>query len=78
MSRLSPADLERITGLRAAYAQRRWFERHYGAKLPYDRSGPIITAAAFEALVAKSCGLRVEPEHAPRPQVRLVRGRAAA
>ena len=78
MSRLTPADLERITGLRRAGAQRRWFQEHLGAALPCDRAGPIITSAAFEALVAKSCGLRVEgavPQ--ARPEVRLVRRKAA-
>lgn len=69
--RLSPEKLHEITGLSLPSAQARWFRQHYGIALPADRRGPIITAQAFEGLVAKRCGLTVV--EAARPQVKLTR-----
>lgn len=70
--RLPPDKLAQITGLSLPSAQARWFSRHFGVSLPADRDGPIITPQAFEALVARRCGLS-DQAVAARPQVRLTR-----
>lgn len=72
MSRLSPDELAKITGRSRPTAQLRWFREHFGATLPCDALGPIITDAAFEGLVAKGCGLRVGAEQT-RPAVKMLR-----
>ena len=69
--RLSPEKLNEITGLTLPSAQSRWFRENFGVSLPADRRGPIITAQAFEGLVAKRCGLAAM--EATRPQLRMVK-----
>lgn len=68
--RLNLTQLEDITGLTQPAAQVRWFHKHYGVRLAHDVRGPIITKEAFEALVAKQCGIKDEK---PRPQLNLSR-----
>ncbi len=70
--RLSPAELEQITGKEKPFAQARWFKLHYGVTLSHDSRGVIITKTAFEGLVAKQCGL-AEKTNEVRPAVRLLR-----
>jgi len=54
--RLTPDELEKITGRSMPAAQARWFKTHYGQEIPHDRKGVIITAQAWEAMVARKCG----------------------
>lgn len=62
------------TGKTQQSAQARWFHKHYHIEVPTDALGPIMTDAAFEALIAKSCGvLNVVAQTPPRPAVQLVR-----
>lgn len=70
--RLSSEELKRITGRQQPCAQARWFWKHYGVRVEYDRQGPIITAAALEALVMKQLGL-TRTNESPRPSVKLLK-----
>lgn len=80
--RLSPDELQSITGRQLPAAQARWFVRHYGQTIPHDSKGPIITAQAWEALVARKCGTVAKGEAQNhiggdidgRPTVRLTKG----
>lgn len=80
--RLTPEELQNITGRSMPAAQVRWFQRHYGIEMPHDRKGPIITAQAWEALVARKCGTSAkgEPQNHiggdidGRPTVKLTKG----
>ena len=72
VSRISQEELAKITGRQRPAAQLRWFVDHFGARIPCDDRGPIITQAAFEALVAKGCGLRAANDP-PRPTLHLTR-----
>lgn len=70
--RLSPADLAALTGRSKKSAQVRWFESNFGS-VPVDSLGVIITAAAFEALLARKLGLDVTQQaNEVRPSVRPV------
>lgn len=74
MARMSKEDLFRITGRRRPAAQVRWFKDHFEVKVPADESGPIVTSTAFEALVAKQCGLQQVGANAPdRPTLKLLK-----
>lgn len=70
--RMTQSDIQEITGLTQHAAQVRWFKEHFGVIAPCDRAGPIMTKAAFEALVAKRYGLQTS-EAAPeaRPAVKM-------
>jgi len=74
--RLNPTQLHEITGREMPMAQCRWFKRHYGVDMPHDRKGVIITAQAWEEMVAKKCGTSAlkEPQDAmrERPAVKMV------
>lgn len=74
--RLSPEKLEEITRLSQPAAQVRWFKRTLGADVPRDATGPIITRAAFEKLVAAKLGLDRETRVSgpARPSIRLTKG----
>lgn len=67
--RLNPEKLRQITGLKQPAAQERWFRDHFGADLPRDRFGPILTNEAFEEMVKAKAGVRGRPER-PRVKVR--------
>lgn len=67
--RLSQTELEGITGRTLPAVQARWFKKHLGVDVAYDRKGPIITKATFEALVAKKYGISGETV-AARPTVK--------
>lgn len=71
--RLSQEQLLEITGLSLPSAQARWFRQQFGVTLPADRRGPIITAQAFEGLVAKQCGLAVAENVRPAVKLRAVK-----
>lgn len=76
--RLTPEELQNITGRSMPAAQVRWFQRHYGIEMPHDRKGPIITAQAWEALVARKCGTSakggaLDVANGERPEVRMVK-----
>lgn len=71
--RVTPDRLREITGRHQPSAQARWFKRHFGVDVDYDRQGPIITAAAFEALVMRKLGLASIQNTPLRPTVKLVR-----
>lgn len=75
MSRLSPERLKEITDRELPAAQARWFKRHFDVAPPYDKSGVIMTEAAFEGLVAKRLGLN--PKDTSRPVVKLGKKRVA-
>lgn len=71
--RWSPETIKKVTGKRQRAAQRRWFKNHYGIDVPSDAGGPIMTDAAYEALVKKSCGiLQTLGQEVPRPSLRIV------
>lgn len=74
MMRLSRETLREITGRVLPKGQAKWFQDYLGATVPCDRQGPILTVAAYEALVAKANGLRPATETAQdtnRPKVKL-------
>jgi hypothetical protein len=78
MHRMTPAELEDITGRKRPKGQATWFLEYLAVDVPCDRQGPIMTAATYQALVAKRCGVLSFNEPAankPRPAVKL---RAAA
>lgn len=70
--RMTPEQLEDLTGFTHASAQVRWFRDHFGVSVPADRAGPIVTAQAVEGMVAKRCGLAPEAD-AARPLLILRR-----
>ena len=76
--RLSWEQLKTITQRELPSAQARWFERHFNIKVEYDRQGPIITEAAFNALVMKNLGLAKANAAPIRPQVKLTQSSKAA
>ena len=79
MARLTREELKAITGRQQPAAQSRWFKLHLGIDIPTDRRGPIITPAAFDALVSKRCGLwEGGSPAADRPMVKLVKKHATA
>lgn len=47
--------------------------RHLGVTVPCDEQGPIVTEAAYQALVDRKLGLRTAQEEKPRPRIQLVR-----
>jgi hypothetical protein len=55
--RLNREELQHITGHVRPTAQVRWFKAKLGAEIPSDQFGPIITEAAYQELVRRSCGL---------------------
>lgn len=55
--RLTADELQQLTGRLQASAQVRWFKEAFNVDVPRDCTGPIITRAAFERLVAASLGL---------------------
>jgi hypothetical protein len=74
--RLPPETIAEITGRKRARAQADWFRDYLGVIVPCDRLGPIVTAATYEALVARACGLRAETAEAAasapdRPKLHL-------
>lgn len=73
--RLNQDQLKDITSRAMPSAQVRWFVRHYGRELPHDRKGVILTAQAWEAMVAEKCGTSAVkgPQNAmkERPAVKL-------
>lgn len=72
--RLDSVTLFAITGLKRPAAQVAWFRQHLGAAVPCDSRGPILTSAAYEALVARALGLiqgTSVPVDAERPRVKL-------
>jgi hypothetical protein len=72
MTRLSPVDLVALTGKTKKSAQVRWFESNF-CSVPVDSIGVIITAAAFEALLARKLGLKdSDQSNETRPSVRPV------
>ena len=74
MARISRDELFRITGRHRPAAQVRWFKKHLAVKIPADESGPILTSAAFEALVAKQCGVQQTSANTPdRPTLKLLK-----
>lgn len=73
--RLSREKLYETTKRQQPAAQARWFEQHFGIKIPYDQQGPIITQEAFNALVMKQLGLTQKVEAQVRPQVQPIKKR---
>lgn len=76
--RLTPNELQAITGRQLPAAQARWFVRHYGQTIPHDSKGVIITAQAWEALVAHKCGTSAKGSaldvvNGERPEVKMVK-----
>jgi hypothetical protein len=76
--RLTPNELHAITGRTVPAAQARWFERHYGQTNPHDTKGVIITAQAWEAMVARKCGTSakggaLDVVNGERPEVKMVK-----
>jgi len=76
--RLTPNELQAITGRTVPAAQARWFERHYGQTIPHDTKGVIITAQAWEALVAHKCGTSAKGSaldvvNCERPEVKMIK-----
>lgn len=74
--RLDQETLVKITGRKMYSAQVAWFRDYLGVEVPHDQRGPIITATAYEALVARACGLRAEvpvgtPAATDRPKLHL-------
>ena len=72
--RLSRDDLFKITRFKLARFQVTCFHDHLGAEVPFDRDGPILTPATYEALLAKRLGVGPAPfQPAPerRPSVHL-------
>lgn len=69
--RLSPEDLYKITHLHRPKGQAAWFLEHLGVKVPCDRAGPILTPAAYEAILAKRLGVSSE-QTGPSPEQRPV------
>lgn len=72
--RIDQAHMIEITGRKRASSQAAWFRDYLGVTVPCDRLGPIVTVAAYEALVARACGLPVQAALGPtgsRPSVRL-------
>ena len=72
--RLDTATICQITGRKRPRGQADWFRQYLGAVVPYDRSGPILTASAYEALIAKAIGIgstTAGANGAPAPEVRL-------
>jgi hypothetical protein len=72
--RLDSATIFAITGRKRPACQVAWFKQHLGAAVPCDSIGPILTAAAYEALVARALGLThgvSSSNDTERPQVRL-------
>lgn len=67
--RLSPDQLQSITGKLRPSAQQKWFQRHYAVTIPADPLGPVITELAFEAMIAARCG--IQRDAAPRPAIKL-------
>lgn len=55
--RLTPDELVNITGLTQPSAQARWFKTYFNIIVPVDPRGPIMTAAIFETLLARECGV---------------------
>lgn len=70
--RMTKPEIELVTGLTQHAAQVRWFKEHFGVVVSCDRTGPIMTKAAFEALIAKRYGLQHSDSPAMRPAVRLM------
>ncbi len=66
--RLSREQLEQATGRSQGAAQARWFKRYLGATVPVDDLGPVVTAASFEAMLARASSLSDKPA---RPAVKL-------
>lgn len=71
--RLSRVQLKEITGYQRRSAQAAWFMRHLGVTVPCDDQGPIITEAAYQALLDRKLGLRPAQEEKARPKIQLVR-----
>jgi len=74
--RLDQQSIIEITGRKRPRAQADWFRDYLGVVVPCDRLGPIVTAATYEALVARACGLRAEMAEAAavatdRPKLHL-------
>lgn len=72
--RIPPERLAEITGRKRARAQALWFRDYLSVDVPCDRRGPIVTDAAYEAIVARACGLRADAgfiAESSRPQVQL-------
>jgi hypothetical protein len=69
--RLDRLTLENITGRKRRSAQSAWFREHLGVEVPADHRGPILTEAAYEALLAKRLGLSSSAGDSTRPAVKL-------
>lgn len=78
--RLDSQKIYEITGRKRARGQAQWFKEFLGADVPCDRRGPILTVAAYEALVAHRLGVLPsnDSQTAPRPSVRLLGPKKAA
>lgn len=79
MSRLTPERLEEITGYTRPRYQAAWFKRYFGVVVPCDRLGPIMTMAAYEALLARTLGISMVADGntgRQRPTVKLIKGTA--
>lgn len=63
--RLSQQQLFEITGRKQRKGQTQWFKDYLGTVVPCDERGPIITQAAYEALVKKQLGVLVGTPDAP-------------
>lgn len=69
--RLTREALQLITGLKRKSAQASWFREYMGVEVPCDHQGPILTEAAYEALLAKRLGISGGGNGPDRPTVRL-------
>jgi hypothetical protein len=64
--RLSHDQLFEITHRKRPRQQAAWFLEYLGAVIPFDRDGPILTTATYEAVLAKCLGVgQVSNENAP-------------
>jgi len=76
MSRMPPEELKKITGCKRPKYQAAWFKQHMGVDVPCDRQGPVMTEAAYEALLAKRLGIlpqSADGSTKQRPTVRLLK-----
>lgn len=69
---MTQQEIQEVTGLTQGAAQVRWFKKQLGVIVSCDRTGPIMTKAAFESLIAKRYGLRTSDSAVEaRPAVKM-------
>lgn len=74
--RLSPQQINEITGYSRKSAQAAWFRNHLAIEIPCDHRGPILTDEAYEKLLEKRLGIlpSSSAESRAKPAIRLVHG----